>query len=566
MPTKITGEHVPRIPQRDLGVTAEAQSLTDAAITAVLVELGSTPDDHVNTQMGIDTREAHTAETRDPTRLRSRERMSRWTDPFLCAADRRLWRSSRSSSPAHHTNRKRPPGPTSATQLAPAQQTNRVPSFSLRQISINPPTQEAGSDSTGDLQRQPDSDRKRPAVGPEGGALDTALGERINAASGGEAFDGSTRSSMEPLFSHDFSNVRIYHDSEADQLSRKLGATAFTTGNDIFFRSGAYSPSSQSGQQLIAHELTHVVQQEGFAPTPGAPLTVGAVDDAAEAEAEQAAEAVTADIQDGQIERRSTRPSSVSRVIQRAPDAVPAPAAAPAGPTTAPAPAPTTTPAAPTTVTAANVEQLGAGLQARQTHLGNFLTQAQTDISNIRGYFKWVNDVYDRCYEHYELVLKQAKKQADTQQAWMDFISGVITGVAIGVIADAIPFLQATEGIAKVLSEAAAGSTSGGIGALTKTNAPALTPPIELNPAFKKVVSLQQLDKLNTEVLSLAVPGTLVFSNPLVQIERSKLSYASRRLVGSVNSRTTTSRRSTPIYWPSTARAPNWTRPSSRWS
>ncbi len=427
-----------------------------------------------------------------------------------------------------------PLGPTSATQLAPAQQTNRVPSFSLRQISINPPTQEAGSDSTGDLQRQPDSDQKRPAVGPEGGALDTALGERINAASGGEALDGSTRSSMEPLFSHDFSNVRIYHDSEADQLSRKLGATAFTTGNDIFFRSGAYSPSSQSGQQLIAHELTHVVQQEGFAPTPGAPLTVGAVDDNAEVEAERTAEAVADETHDVRRERDSSEAFQVKRAIQRAPDSPPQ-TAAPTGTTTA-SPGGSFIPSfsqlnndpskqgmmGPIAVKAADVEQLGIRLQARQTHLGNFLTQANGDISNIRGYFKWVNDVYVRCYEHYDLVLKQAKKQADTQQAWMDFVSGLVTGLAVGLIFDAIPALEAAQGIYKALSEMGSGSASGVIGTVTKTDAPALAPPIELNPAFKQLQALQQLDKLNTEVLSLAVPGTLVYSNPLVQIERIK--------------------------------------------
>jgi len=418
-----------------------------------------------------------------------------------------------------------PFGPTTAAQPAPTQQTNRVPSFNLSQISINPPDQVAGPSSDAALQRQTDTDQERPTVGPEGGTLDQSLGKRIDAArGGGAALDTSARTSMEPLFAHDFSNVRVYQDSESDQLSRALGATAFTTGNDIFFRDGAYRPSSQRGQQLIAHELTHVVQQEGVTPASGTALTVGSVDDVAEIEAEQAAEAVTADMQDGQIERTSTRPSSVSRSIQRAPDAAPAPTATQTAPTTAPTttPAPTTASPLPATVTAASVEQLGAGLQARQTHLGNFLSQAQTDISNIRGYFKWVNDVYERCYEHYDLVLKQAKKQADTQQAWMDFISGVITGLAIGVIFDAIPALAVAKGLLKAASEVGSGAVSGGIGAATKTDAPALAPPIELNPAFKKVVALQQLDQLNSEVLALAVPGTMVYTNPLLQIERLK--------------------------------------------
>jgi len=60
----------------------------------------------------------------------------------------------------------------------------------------------------------------------------------------------------------DFSRVTIHTDNRADQLNRSLGARAFTTGQDVFFRQGEYQPNSQQGQELIAHELTHVVQQD----------------------------------------------------------------------------------------------------------------------------------------------------------------------------------------------------------------------------------------------------------------------------------------------------------------
>jgi hypothetical protein len=61
----------------------------------------------------------------------------------------------------------------------------------------------------------------------------------------------------------DFSDVRVHTDARADGLNRQLNARAFTTGRDIFFRGGAYSPSSPRGRKVIAHELTHVVQQTG---------------------------------------------------------------------------------------------------------------------------------------------------------------------------------------------------------------------------------------------------------------------------------------------------------------
>ncbi|MTJ08135.1 DUF4157 domain-containing protein, partial [Anabaena sp. UHCC 0204] len=61
----------------------------------------------------------------------------------------------------------------------------------------------------------------------------------------------------------DFSSVRVHTDSKSDQLNQSLNAKAFATGQDVFFRQGAYNPTSRDGQHLLAHELTHVVQQNG---------------------------------------------------------------------------------------------------------------------------------------------------------------------------------------------------------------------------------------------------------------------------------------------------------------
>ena len=66
---------------------------------------------------------------------------------------------------------------------------------------------------------------------------------------------------MEGAFGADFGGVRVHADSSADGLSRSMQAKAFTVGSDIFFARGQYQPSSTSGQRLLAHELTHTVQQ-----------------------------------------------------------------------------------------------------------------------------------------------------------------------------------------------------------------------------------------------------------------------------------------------------------------
>lgn len=77
----------------------------------------------------------------------------------------------------------------------------------------------------------------------------------------GQAMPDDTRDFMESRFGQDFSNVNIHTGSESDSLNRQLNARAFTTGGDIFFGQGEYSPNSSGGRELLAHELTHVVQQ-----------------------------------------------------------------------------------------------------------------------------------------------------------------------------------------------------------------------------------------------------------------------------------------------------------------
>jgi len=95
---------------------------------------------------------------------------------------------------------------------------------------------------------------------------------------------------MESAFGTDFSGVRVHTDAEADALNQAVNAVAFTTGQDVFFRQGAYNPSHSSGRELLAHELTHVVQQGG-GPVQGK-LVLGEPGDAYEQEADQVAREV----------------------------------------------------------------------------------------------------------------------------------------------------------------------------------------------------------------------------------------------------------------------------------
>ncbi|WP_008309404.1 DUF4157 domain-containing protein [Leptolyngbya sp. PCC 6406] len=89
--------------------------------------------------------------------------------------------------------------------------------------------------------------------------------QRIEQSRGqGQTLPSDIQGKMESAFGADFSGVRVHANSaESHQLNEAVGARAFTTGQDIFFRQGAYSPSDRGGQELLAHELTHVVQQNG---------------------------------------------------------------------------------------------------------------------------------------------------------------------------------------------------------------------------------------------------------------------------------------------------------------
>ncbi|HEY9665325.1 MAG TPA: DUF4157 domain-containing protein, partial [Coleofasciculaceae cyanobacterium] len=99
----------------------------------------------------------------------------------------------------------------------------------------------------------------------------------------GQSLDGKVQAQMESAFGVDFGGVRVHTDTEADTLNRALDARAFTTGQDIFFRQGEYNPNSSSGRELLAHELTHVVQQTGDVR---GKLTISSPGDAYEQEAD----------------------------------------------------------------------------------------------------------------------------------------------------------------------------------------------------------------------------------------------------------------------------------------
>ncbi|MCB0014295.1 MAG: DUF4157 domain-containing protein [Anaerolineales bacterium] len=126
--------------------------------------------------------------------------------------------------------------------------------------------------------------------GNQAPAVDEETAGRIQRKlGGGQAIDGAIAAKAGDIVGDDYSEVRVHNDGEADQLSRQLGAKAFTTGNDIFFQKDAYDPHSNDGQKLLTHELTHVTQQGGQTPGVQAKLEVNEPDDPFEKQADQMA-------------------------------------------------------------------------------------------------------------------------------------------------------------------------------------------------------------------------------------------------------------------------------------
>ncbi|GAB4192868.1 MAG: hypothetical protein Fur006_37520 [Coleofasciculaceae cyanobacterium] len=118
------------------------------------------------------------------------------------------------------------------------------------------------------LQRQTTEDKKEePVQAKEGidGTTDVTpeLENRIQTMrGGGQSLSESSLAFFEPRFGYNFRNVRVHTDSQASEISLKLNAQAFTIGQDIFFSAGHYEPNTSKGQWLLAHELTHTVQQQ----------------------------------------------------------------------------------------------------------------------------------------------------------------------------------------------------------------------------------------------------------------------------------------------------------------
>ena len=145
--------------------------------------------------------------------------------------------------------------------------------------------------------------------------VDEDVAARINRERGsGQPLDSAVQAQAGKAMGYDMGHVRVHTSAEADALTHSLSAQAFTTGSDIFFRSGAYDPHTEAGQNLIHHELTHVVQQEtGNVSGNTAGMVVNPPGDAFEREAD----AVASSLAQGAAAQRQAEPEEEEPIQAR---------------------------------------------------------------------------------------------------------------------------------------------------------------------------------------------------------------------------------------------------------
>lgn len=267
-----------------------------------------------------------------------------------------------------------------------------------------------------DLHRAPSSPGE-----PE---LTADLARRIDARrSSGAPLPADVRVPMQDHLGTDLGAVRVHTDAAAADLSRDLAAEAFTSGQDIFFAAGRYSPQSAAGRELLAHEAVHVAQAAAGLPPSGA-ARVSRPSDATEVEARAHAPALARAV-------ASARPAAPT------PEATTAPARADHGLHRSP------TPDAPAqdvgvTLAVAALEALRHDATTLTFLAGAYAGRGIQTVDALRAAAVGASDTYTRAYESYAGVVAAAGAEARNQQDWIDIFVGIGIGVGVGLLGAAI--------------------------------------------------------------------------------------------------------------------------------
>ena len=189
----------------------------------------------------------------------------------------------------------------------------------------------------------------------------------------GEPLDEDTQSHFAEKFRHDFSQVRVHTDEQAAESARAVSALAYTVGNHLVFGAGRYSPANGSGRRLLAHELTHVVQQQHESvPSPQYRLEIGPSQDHYEREADQLADRMASGMEASEERDSNLSLNPLSLTHQSPTPVAPRVQRAEASASAAPAPSPAAVPLL--------VEDDARDTHAGQMRKGEFLDKLQVSV------------------------------------------------------------------------------------------------------------------------------------------------------------------------------------------
>lgn len=191
-------------------------------------------------------------------------------------------------------------------------QSETAPKHASRSIGRKTHTEQAAS-AARDRDADADTSGNRHAVDDSGVSENAAAAVAAASSSSGQPLPAAIQRKFEGSLGADLSQVRVHSGSASAAAAESLSARAYTIGNDIHFNQGQYDPSSPTGEQLLAHEVAHTVQQAGVARRVQLKLEVSAPGDAHEAEADRAAEAMIA----GKSAAVSPASGTARQLIQR---------------------------------------------------------------------------------------------------------------------------------------------------------------------------------------------------------------------------------------------------------
>jgi Domain of unknown function (DUF4157) len=226
---------------------------------------------------------------------------------------------------------------------------------------------------------------------------------------GGNSLPENIRNFVEPRMGFSFENVKVHTDSTAVQMNRDLNAQAFTHGSDIYFGAGTYDPSSDAGRELLAHELTHVVQQTGAV-------------------------------------QRKPNITSANLSIQRGGGTPTSEPTATRGQASAERPTNEF-------FNREGVEQARAQATLRYARVAAYTNMSVRVINAAKTKLLRLSDRYDSAYRPYERVIRAARQEAQNQERIKNIVIGAVCSVAVAALA---PVALPASAITASLTEAPA--------------------------------------------------------------------------------------------------------------